>query len=318
MARDVPLAVQDSSVLENLEAATYQIELQGIAPNCAASPSGPYSATVDPGSVVVIRLEIACRGVLSDVVLFTKYDGTGPEGIRVMGMRPDGSDLEPYYHGAWARLSPNGEEVVYVSWANFEFGLRRMRVDSVGGVVVLSTGLDQFPDWSPDGTQIAFTSDQSGQWQLYTMDRNGNSRRRLTASDRQETGSRWSPDGTRILIGRESELFGTDLVVVQLDGSGETTIATGTAGAVAWSPDGTRILYHDLSGPTNRIGVMNADGSQPHPVTEGGGISAVWSPDGSEIMFSLITVGIFRADASGANPVLVHPSVEPLVLNVWR
>lgn len=314
-ARAVPVAVQDSVVVGAVEVGTYSVALDGLEPNCQASPSG-HSTTIEPGAVVVLRFAIDCRGVLRDAVLFTVTDGSGPGGIRVMEMSLDGSEVRERYVGSHARVSANGEEVVYA--AVTAFGLRRARVDGVGGIVTLSTDFHSFPDWSPDGQRIAFTSFRSGEWQLYTMNRDGGDVRRLTASDRQEVAASWSPDGASILIGRDAGPSGNDLVVVQADGSGEVTIATGTGGPIAWSPDGTRLLYHDIS-QGNRIGIMNADGSQPRVVTDGPSVnSAVWSPDGTEIMFTRPGTGIFRVDASGLNPQLIAPADLAPTLDEWR
>ena len=36
------------------------------------------------------------------------------------------------------------------------------------------------PIWSPDGTQIAFASNRSGKWQIYTMTRDGRDVRAIT------------------------------------------------------------------------------------------------------------------------------------------
>jgi len=35
------------------------------------------------------------------------------------------------------------------------------------------TGDDNSPAWSPDGTKLAFASDRSGKWDIWTMNTNG-------------------------------------------------------------------------------------------------------------------------------------------------
>jgi TolB protein len=53
--------------------------------------------------------------------------------------------------------------------------------------------------WSPDGSTLAFNaSTPDGSPQIYVMDADGSSVRKLTGSGLGAAGPRWSPDGSRI------------------------------------------------------------------------------------------------------------------------
>jgi Tol biopolymer transport system component len=57
---------------------------------------------------------------------------------------------------------------------------------------------DKHPAWSPDGTQIAFSSNRSGQWNVWVMNADGSGMTNLTNSTWAHTEPTWSPDGTRL------------------------------------------------------------------------------------------------------------------------
>jgi TolB protein len=59
-------------------------------------------------------------------------------------------------------------------------------------------GMDYWPVWSPDGKQIAFTSNRSGNYDLFLMNADGSNVRNLTQHPSQDNYAAWSPDGKRI------------------------------------------------------------------------------------------------------------------------
>ena len=70
--------------------------------------------------------------------------------------------------------------------------------------VLLRTGDERYPSYSPDGTQIAFRGDldlaePSGDEEIYVMNADGTNVRQLTSNADFESAPSWSPDGRRIL-----------------------------------------------------------------------------------------------------------------------
>ena len=51
---------------------------------------------------------------------------------------------------------------------------------------------DALPNWSPDGSQIAFDSDRDGDLNVYVMDADGGNIRQLTRT-KFATAPKWSP-----------------------------------------------------------------------------------------------------------------------------
>jgi TolB protein len=91
------------------------------------------------------------------------------------------------------------------------------------------------PSWSPDGRTLAFT----GVGGIYTVHADGTRLRKLTASLGWNIGPRWSPDGRRILFVSGRDGPGTDLFIMNADGSGQRNL-THTPGvsehSASWAP----------------------------------------------------------------------------------
>jgi len=148
------------------------------------------------------------------------------------------------------------------------------------------------PTWSPDGKQIAFSSnrDPDGKYKIWVMNADGSNQRRLTDIHGTsnplfygDSGPAWSPDGSKILFGGYRDFNGTrncfvvncsELFVMNADGSNDVPLTNDPnrngGYAASWSPDGTKIVASRSLGTIaernsiNRgtaIIVMNADGS---------------------------------------------------------
>ena len=171
------------------------------------------------------------------------------------------------------------------------------------------------PRWSPDGTRLAFDNDDG----LYVVNADG-SRVIKVATGAFAT---WSPDGTRIAFVMGSDEGGSQVGVVNADGTGERTLteAKGWEQLPAWSPDGSRIAYvASAKGEGQQLHVVNPDGTGETRLTdlrsEGmGGYSPSWSPDGSTIAIEVFEDGnwdlyLARADGSGARQLTDQPGDE--------
>lgn len=140
-----------------------------------------------------------------------------------------------------------------------------------------------------DNGKIAFSSNRSGSFQIWSMDRDGSNPTQLTDSLLGNDEAAWSPDGTKIAFasGRDGLQRG-QLYVMNADGSSETRLPSVVTGldvaAPAWSPDGTKIAYE----ANGKIYVIGADGLGNHQVNTtwaGGQGHPSWSPDGTRIYF---------------------------------
>ena len=78
-----------------------------------------------------------------------------------------------------------------------------MNPNGSGQTKLTTTGaIDAEPDWSPDSTKIAFSTNRHGSsnFELYVMNANGSSQTRLTTNSAVDISPNWSADGLRIVF----------------------------------------------------------------------------------------------------------------------
>ena len=147
------------------------------------------------------------------------------------------------------------------------------------------------PEWSPDGTQLVFTSPSpsSRLGQVYRIDADGSGLTQLThGSDIDADTASWSPDGSRIVLKRAGS--GEYAIwVMNADGSGlkRLTSELYDNSDPTFTPDGKHILYASKRGGSSAIWIMNADGSDQRRLSPAGleAASPDVSPDGSHVVF---------------------------------
>ena len=120
-------------------------------------------------------------------------------------------------------------------------------------------GLELFPRFSPDGSQIAFTGQYDGDEQVYVIPAVGGVPRQLTyypargplaprwGYDNQVYD--WTPDGRAVLfrsLRYSTDLSDSRLFLADVDGGLPVPLPMPESGAGDLSPDGTRVVYSPL------------------------------------------------------------------------
>ncbi len=114
-----------------------------------------------------------------------------------------------------------------------------------------------FPQYSPDGTTLAFASDRAGRFDVWTMDREGGSLRNLShatavAADENVYRPAWAPDGRRIYAVTEGDGEPNRLIALDLLG-GRQVLASGPGmGGVTAAPPGGHSSWSAGARPSTR------------------------------------------------------------------
>jgi len=160
--------------------------------------------------------------------------------------------------------------------------------------------------WSPDGKEIAFSSNFTGRFNLWKVNAAGGWPIQLSQSDDRQGGAIWSPDGKWILYQSDrggAEIY--DLFAIP-SGGGKAVNLTNTDDisetSPRWSADGTQlaISHKKKTAPVTDVAVMDwntrtvrnmTNETTPDHLWSG----QVWSPDGKVIYATRVNAGFTDA-----------------------
>ena len=207
------------------------------------------------------------------------------------------------------QLSPDGEHVAFVALND----LWLMRIGGKPRRLTHDSYQEVDPVFSPDGTQIAYSTDRAGTEDIWIRTLATGAQRRLTALDSAEVGASWSPDGASMAFQDQSgATYVLDLgtaavrqVVGPLFGPGRPT----------WSADSSTLAFSAVrpysqrfrEGVSHILTVDVATGRQTYQepgnrhtsIQTRGDDGPVWSPDGRTMAFvvasTLRTMPVDRA-----------------------
>jgi WD40 repeat protein len=197
----------------------------------------------------------------------------------------------------------------------------------------LTSGMsrDRQPVYSRDGREVLFSSNRSGNLDLWAIDRETRALRQLTDHPSEDWDPGLSPDGNQLLWS-SSRSGHLEIWMASADGSGSRQISHDGYDAEnpTMTQDGEFIVYVSNNPATQGIWRMRADGSDAVRITANSGILPDVSPDGrwflsSESTQTLVFVGSvetgevlpFRINVLERNAGLTPGSVASLGRARW-
>ncbi|HSQ20770.1 MAG TPA: PDZ domain-containing protein, partial [Blastocatellia bacterium] len=148
---------------------------------------------------------------------------------------------------------------------------------------------DKWPRWSPDGSRIAYMSDNSGEDEVWVIaqDGSGQPEQLTTGGKAFRYAPEWAADGKRIAFGdKDGKVFVLTLADKKL-----TQIADSKRGQIrdyAWSPRGNYLAFSmPNENGFNSIYIWSAGDGQLHRVTDESfnANNPAWDPEGNYLYY---------------------------------
>ena len=220
--------------------------------------------------------------------------------------------------------SIRGNRLVYARQVlNLSIWRRKLGQSQSSGAsetLISSTAIESGPQFSPDGSTIAFESTRSGAYEVWKCQSDGSGLVQLTHFNSVTGTPRWSSDGQQIAF--DSRAPGNAEIFVMDSRGGSPRRLTNepsTDVVPSWSQDGRWIYFASDRTGGWEVWKMPAVGGPASQVTHHGGFAAFESPDGRFLYYAkgLTVPGIWRIPTGGGEEIEVISSLEPGYWGYW-
>lgn len=147
--------------------------------------------------------------------------------------------------------------------------------------------MDWFPVYSPDGEKIAFCSDRTGHFEIYTCNSDGSESYQITSLNTHSGVPRWSPSGEHIIFDSRPD-GNSDIMIVDAEGKKRPEHLTKHPSddrIPSWSADGQFIYFGSNRSGEYQIYKMSVNSKEVEQITSNGGVFGYESADGKNFYF---------------------------------
>jgi serine/threonine-protein kinase len=160
-------------------------------------------------------------------------------------------------------------------------------------VPLTSNNVEDFdPAWSPNGQQIAYASNQDGDYEIWVMQANGSNPHPITSNSADDFSPQWSPDGSQIVYWSKT---GSTSHLYRISAAGSTPEQLTSSSAFDlwpdWSHGGSRVVYTSTSSEVSgalALFTFELDSALITPLLDGKYHDQypAWAPSGQRLAFS--------------------------------
>ncbi|OEY86598.1 protein TolB [Wolbachia pipientis] len=212
---------------------------------------------------------------------------------KIVVMDQDGSNVKYLTNGdrfvSTPRFSPNGENIVYISYYNGRsYIILKNLKNNTESVVSAFEGVLSGPRFAPDGKSLLVCCSSGSSTNILSLDLANHRISKITNNTSINTSPSFSPDQNYIVFSSDSsgsqQLYIMNMVNQQTK---RISSNSGNYSTPVWSPNGDLVAFTKSKAGKFYIGVMKPDGKKERLLSEGYKIeSPAWLPNGREMIFT--------------------------------
>jgi Tol biopolymer transport system component/DNA-binding winged helix-turn-helix (wHTH) protein len=231
------------------------------------------------------------------------YGSTADDEIGVWSMNADGSDQKQLTVDSHINFKPavsaDGSFIVFVSRRTGSAHLWRMSIDGTDPEQITNGINETYPDISPDGRWVAYTSIGEDQPTIWRIDINSENSGPVRLTEKASSNPSISPDGKLIAcFYQDASVLDPKIPAIKIaviPSTGGAPIRTFDVPSnvllypgLHWRPDGRALTYLNTQNEVSNIWSQPLDGSAPTKLTNFTSeqiFRFAWSPDGKQLIF---------------------------------
>ena len=206
------------------------------------------------------------------------------------------------------RLSPDGTRIaVFVADQELDLWLSELNLGGTLTRLTTGAGVDTYPEWTPDGRHLIFSSQRDGPQNLFRQPSDAaGAADRLTESPNAQNATSLTPDGRSLIFTEATPDSGEDVMQMRLEGTRAITPLIRTPFAERngiVSSDGRWLAYEaNESGPFEVFvrPFPNIAGGR-WQLSSNGGTRPLWSRGGRELLYVAPTGAIMHVGISAGS-----------------